>query len=199
MTEIPGVDPAGPLLDVDDLADFQSSDPAWFLPAAGETIRTFCQWHIAPSVTVAQTLPVQPDGTIMLPSLHVTGVESVSINGVELDSGSYQWHESGYIRRYRQQPYFQWPLWPLEDDLPFRERPSPLALHVDVRYTHGYSELPLAVKAVALELATRAMEMPSGVATQIAAGPQTISLGALGIVLTDDQRRRLGPFALVRF
>jgi hypothetical protein len=199
MTDIPGVDAAtGPLLTLDDLTDFAASDPEWFLAAAGETVRNFCQWHIAPSVTVTQTVPISPDGTIMLPSLYVTDVLSMSLHGLELDPASYHWHQPGYIKRYRQQ-YFEWPLWPLESDRPFREYPSPQAQHVEVTYTHGYDQLPLTVKAVALELATRAMELPSGIATQIEAGPQTISLGALGIVLTDDQRRRLGPYTLVRF
>ena len=186
------------LLSSDDLASFQASDPDWFLTAAGETVRAFCQWHIAPSITVTDHVPVQPEGTIMLPSLHVTDVESVSINGVELDPSSYDWNEAGYIHRVRHS-YFQWPLWPLQSEHKFREYPSPLAVHADVTYTHGFSQLPPVVAAVGLELASRAMELPSGVATEITAGPQVISLGPLGIVLTDDQRRRLGPYTLVRF
>lgn len=187
-----------PLLDSDDLDSFQAIDPDWFLNAAGETIRAFCQWHIAPSITVTDSVPIQPDGTIMLPSLHVTYVSSISIDGLELDPTSYHWHQAGYIRRFRRQ-YVEWPLWPLESDLPFREYPSPLARHADVTYTHGYPMLPAPVSVVGMELATRAMEIPSGVATQIQSGPYTIGLGALGVVLSDDQRRRLGPFTLVRF
>ncbi|MGZ6800656.1 MAG: hypothetical protein ACXVGR_12610 [Mycobacteriaceae bacterium] len=186
------------LLNSADLALFQGSDSNWFLNAAGETIRSFCQWHIAPSITVTDAVPISPDGTIMLPSLYVTAVQSVTIEGLELDPPTYHPHQAGYIRRYKSS-YFQWPLWPLESDQPFREYPSALARHAEVTYTHGYAQLPTTVAAVGLELATRAMEMPSGVATELAAGPNTIKLGALGIVLSDDQRRRLGPFALVRF
>jgi hypothetical protein len=187
-----------PLLNSDDLASFQASDPNWFLSAVGDTIRNFCQWHIFPSVTVTEEVPIQPDGTVMLPSLYVTDVATVTIDGLETDPSTYHWHQAGYIRRFRQQ-YFEWPLWPLESEQPFREYPSPLARHAEVTYTHGYSTLPLTVAAVGMELANRAMELPSGVATQISSGPYTISMGALGIVLTDDQRRRLGPFTLVRF
>lgn len=193
MNDIPS------LLDIDDLADFQSSDPDWFLNAAGETIRwDICQWHIAPSITVTQSVPIQPDGTIMLPSLHVTDVLEVDIDGLSLDPSSYHWRQSGYIRHHTQN-YFQWPLWPLESEQLFREYPSPLARHANVTYTHGYSELPFPVKVVGLELATRAMEMPSGIANNLQAGPYTIGLGALGVVPTEDQRRRLGPYTLVRF
>jgi hypothetical protein len=146
-----------PLLNSADLQSFQASDPNWFLTAVGDTIRNFCQWHIYPSVTVTESIPIQPDGTIMLPSLYVTGVASVTLGGLELDPTTYHWHQAGYIRRFRQQ-YSEWPLWPLESD-----------------------------------------KLPSGIATQISSGPYTISMGALGVVLTDDQRRRLGPFTLVRF
>lgn len=186
------------LLSSGDLTSFQASDPNWFLIAAGETIRNQCQWHIAPSITVTDECPIQPDGTIMLPSLYVTSVASVTVDGVELDPSSYEPHTAGYIQRNRCS-YFQWPLWPLESDSPFREYPSPLARYATVTYTHGYDTLPAQVAAVGMELANRAMELPSGVATQISSGPYTIGLGALGIVLTDDQRRRLGPFTLVRF
>jgi hypothetical protein len=187
-----------PLLSPEDLAAFQASDPNWFLNAAGETIRNFCQWHIFPNIPVTQTVPVQPDGTIMLPSLYVTGVESVSINGLPLDPTSYQWQQAGYIHHCQQQ-FFPWPLWPLQSDAPFHEYPSALSQYADVTYTHGYPQIPAQVAAVGMELANRAMELPSGVASRISSGPYAIDLVALGIVLTDDQRRRLGPFTLVRF
>lgn len=187
------------LLNSGDLALFNASDPSFFLEAAGETVRwSICQWHIAPTITETRTVPVQPDGTIMLPTLYLQGVQSITIDGLELDPSTYHPHQAGYIRRHKSN-YFQWPLWPLENDRPFREYPSPLAQHATVTYTHGYPELPATVKAVAFELATRAMELPSGVAKEITAGPQTISLGALGIVPTDEQRRRLGPYTLIRF
>lgn len=187
-----------PLLNNEDLASFQGSDPNWFLEAAGDTIRNFCQWHIFPSLTVTEWCPVQPDGTIMLPSLYVTGVESVTLDGLELDPSTYQRHRAGYIQRYKTD-YFQWPLYPLEAEQPFREYPSALGRYAEVTFTHGYEVIPPTVNAVGMELTNRALELPSGVATQISSGPYTIGLGALGIVLTDDQRRRLGPFTLVRF
>ena len=134
----------------------------------------------------------------MLPSLHVTDVQNITINGLQIDPTSYQWHRAGYIHRFTQ-PFFEWPLWPLQSDQPFREYPNPLAKYADVTYTHGHEQIPAQVAAVGMELANRAMELPSGVAKQISSGPYSIGLGELGIVLSDDQRRRLGPFTLVRF
>jgi hypothetical protein len=186
------------LLNPADLNSFQASSPDFFLSVAGDTIRNFCQWHIYPSLTVTELVPIQPEGTIMLPSLYVTGVESITLNGLTLNPSAYHWHKAGFINRI-QHHYFQWPLWPLESEQRFREYPSPLARHAEVTYTHGYETLPPIVAGVGMELANRAMELPSGIATQISSGPYSISMGALGLVLTDDQRRRLGPFTLVRF
>lgn len=187
------------LLSATDLAAFQASDPNWFLTAAGEVIRNFCQWHIFPSLPVTETVPIQPEGTIMLPSLHVTAVDQVSIGGVEIDPNSYEWHQAGWIHQTQPQPYWPWPLWPLQSDQVFREYPSAMSQFADVSYTHGYTEMPAVVAVVGMELATRAMELPSGVATQISSGPYGITLGALGIVLSEEQRRRLGPYTLIRF
>lgn len=190
--------PIPDLLQSSDLTLFQGSDPDFFATAAGETIRNFCQWHIFPSITVTDTVPIKPDGTIMLPSLYLTDVASVTIDGLVQDPTAYTWYAAGFIRRFRED-YFEWPLWPLESEKPFREYPSPLARWADVTYTHGYDTIPAAVNAVGLELASRAMELPYGVANKITSGPYDIGLTALGLVLSDDQRRRLGPYALVRF
>jgi hypothetical protein len=186
------------LLTSTDLASFQASDPDWFLSVAGDTIRNFCQWHIYPSITVTESVPIQPEGTIMLPSLYVTGVQSITLNGLTLNPCAYHWHQAGFINRI-QHHYFQWPLWPLESEQRFREYPSPLARFAEVTYTHGYPTLPPIIAGVGMELANKALELPSGIATQISSGPYSISMGALGLVLTDDQRRRLGPYTLVRF
>lgn len=190
--------PVPSLLSIADIDPFQSGDPVWFANAVGETIRNFCQWHIYPSITVTETWPIKPDGTIMLPSMYVTDVASVVIDGLTQDPTAYQWYAAGYVRRFRKD-YFEWPLWPLESEQPFREYPSPLGRYAEITYTHGYDTIPPLVNAVGMEVASRAMELPAGIATEITAGPQSIRFGALGIVLTDDQRRRLGPYTLVRF
>ena len=188
---------APPLLSSDDLELFQASDPDWFLNAAGEIVRGFCQWHVAPSITVTETVPIQPDGTITLPSLYLTGVATVSIDGIDVDPATYTPHLAGYISRLStQQPYFEYPLWPLESDRPFREYPSAVQYFADVTYTHGYPELPVQVAAVGYALCERAMEMPAGLATQISAGPQSITLGKPGLLLTNEERRLLGPYSL---
>ena len=188
---------APPLLSADDFALFQTSDPDWFLNTAGEIVRGFCQWHIAPNITVTDTVPIQPDGSIMLPTLYLTGVATVTIDGIDVDPSTYTFQQCGTISRLSvQQPYFEYPLWPLNSDRPFREYPSAVQYHADVTYSHGYSALPPQVAAVGYALCERAMEMPAGLATQISAGPQSITFGKLGLVLNEEERRLLGPYSL---
>ena len=135
----------------------------------------------------------------MLPTLWLTGVASVFIDGIEIDPETYYWERAGYIHRITQQ-YSEYPLWPLESDTPFREYPSAVARHAVITYTHGYPELPPQVNAVGLQLVSQAMELPAAAATQITAGPQSITFGStIGLTLNDMQRRQLGPFTLVRF
>jgi hypothetical protein len=196
FNDLPGTYPL--MATVDDLNTFISGDPTFFVTAAGEVVRRYCQWHIFPSLTVTDTVPVSPDGTIMLPSLYVTDVASVTVNGVVVDPSTYVWHQEGFIN-HAPQNYWPWPLWPLQSDLPFREYPSPLAVYADVTYTHGFPTVPVVVNAITLELAGNAMQLPTGPVQTITAGPQTIVLGDLGLLINDEQKNRLGPFKLVRF
>jgi hypothetical protein len=196
FNDLPGTYPL--MATTDDLNTFISGDPTFFLTGASEVIRRYLQWHVYPSITVTDTVPVAPDGTIFLPSLYVTDVASVTLNGIVLDPSTYVVHQEGFID-FTQQNYWPWPLWPLESDLPFREYPSPLAVFADVTYTHGFPQIPVVINVITLELAANAQQLPSGPVQQITAGPQTIVLGELGLLINDEQKNRLGPFKLVRF
>jgi hypothetical protein len=189
---------AEPLLTDDDLTSFQFVDPAWFLAVATDTVRNYCQWHIAPPITETNELPIQPDGTIMVPTQCLTDVADVTINGLQINPATYQVHQEGWISQI-QQNYQAWPLWPLDNDHKLREYPSATGRFATVTYTHGYASTPPAVAGVIAELYGRATELPSGIATELTAGPNTIKLGALGQALSDEQRRRLGPFCIIRF
>lgn len=69
----------------------------WTLNAASGAIRTFCGWHVGPSLTC--TWQGDADGRLVqLPAMNVTSIHSISINGVELTSDEYAWRDSGLIR-----------------------------------------------------------------------------------------------------
>jgi hypothetical protein len=107
-------------------------DPGAVLDAA-EAVRSYCDWHIAPSVTETLTLPVV-NGVALIPSLHVTAVASV--NGL---ATGYTWTTSGrvqigsgYSHHYHSPP-------------------------VTVVLTHGYETCPAVVRAAVLQIAARGL------------------------------------------
>jgi hypothetical protein len=65
-----------------------------------------------------------------------------------------------------------------------------------VAYTHGHAESPEPVKSVVFELASTAQMLPAGVADRVGSGPFSISLKALGLTLSDEQRERLSTYRL---
>ena len=58
------------LLSTSGLEAYRSGDESLFLQAAGQEIRDFCGWHIAPSITVADEPHDIRRGLIVLHTLH---------------------------------------------------------------------------------------------------------------------------------
>lgn len=194
---------APPLLNDDDFADFNSLDQNWFLAAAGETIRNYVGWHIAPSLTQTQLCDLTGDGTILLPSMYVTDVTSVTPpwpGASAISSGSYVVHQGGWIS-FKPYTYGFAPtpasadLWPIDTTRLFDAYPKHNR-RLSVTFTHGYTTLPYPVAEVAYELAMRVMEKPAGVATEVNAGPYHYVFQEFGIVLSEDQKNRLNHYAL---
>lgn len=181
------------LLSPDGLQKFATADQTFFLQAAGQLIRDFCGWHIAPSVKVVnKQVEVGARGLIILPTMYVTSVDSVIVDGrtlvpppadgqVPVAGGplpEYDWDETGVITR-------RHPGWPL--------RPR-----ATVSYTHGYPQLPPEVGAIGYELALQAMSRPGANARDIGAGPYRVTLLKLGVSLDADQKSRLYDAGVVR-
>lgn len=184
-----------------DYAAYNSGDPEFLLRSVGATIRNYCGWHLSPSIAVTLTgLPVGSDGILMLPSLFVTDVASVTMQGgpesdpVELDADTYVWYEGGWIEPVRSESwrYFQGS----------RGMPPMLAT---VTFTHGYASLPADIKRVAYELAGWASGLGadgSGGDVKIIRSPGfELALGgkvALGMNLNPDQKARLANYTIGR-
>jgi len=164
-----------PLLGATDFAQFNAKADAWFLGAAGEQIRDYCGWHIFPQVAQTDVIArIGNAGIIMLPTLNLVSVQELRIRGQVVAEGVEYWASSaGYITLTTQR---------LGGSL------------VSVDMTHGYEALPKAVAEVGFELASRTMEQPSGIVTDITRGPTRMKFGELGSVLSDDQKGRLGPY-----
>lgn len=171
--------PLAPLVDFNDLdSKFEAGDQEFFVTAAEAEVRRHCGWHIAPSVTVTNgRFPVGERGLVMLPSLHVTDVASVTVDGRVLDPDEYDWETCGLITR-------RCPSWPRDP-------------YARVSFTHGYAECPADVVAVVFELASSAIELPASPARDVTAGPFRLVLGgAVGLTLDKNQRDRLANYRI---
>lgn len=122
--------------------------PEWAVNA----VRVFCGWHIAPEATETVKLLGEGTSVIILPSLKVTGVTSVKINGVETDN--YTWDERGllYLRRF------------IGPHVP-----------VEVTFTHGYQIPPPEVVQ-----AIQRMDLTSGAMPFTYMNVDGVSVGRVG-------------------
>ena len=168
------------LLSPVDLARFQAKDSTWFLDAVAGTIQDHCGWHIAPSLAYTNVESrIGNKGIAWLPSLYVTSVEAVRICGQVVDPGDYIPHNAGWLEIARTATAFR-------------------GMTISVDFTHGYAATPLAVAEVGYELTATALEKASGVVTDLTRGPTRMTFKEFGVVLSDDQKDRLGPYTLVR-
>jgi hypothetical protein len=160
-----------------DWAKAQANDPEWILRATGATIRSYCGWHISPSITeVVPKLEIGSNGILMLPSLYVTDVDSVvfyqyrdapyypsppysePVNppnsywpGSLLRPTSYRWFQEGYIEPAGAPYVSHWGY-----------LPNTTGGYATVTFTHGYESCPEDIKMVAYELAQAAIALGGG-------------------------------------
>jgi hypothetical protein len=175
-----------PLLGAADFRQFRKKSADWFLGAAGETIRDYCGWHIYPILSVTDVWArIGNKGIVMLSTLNLVSVERLSWCGTDMPSSGYEVHEEGWIQQVAQS--FGSPA--------YRGMRN---AWVTVDFTHGYEELPTAVAEVGFELTARAMEKPAGVVKAMTRGPTQLEFNEFGVVLSDDQKNRLGPYTLTR-
>jgi hypothetical protein len=198
------------LLDVNDpdWASYNAGDPEYFLRVCGETIRKYCGWHIYPNLEFTKTnLQVGSRGLINLPSLYVTAVNAVTLQGsnaesdVQLNTDQYNWFQNGIIEPVGWQWYGaysgfyygpdQWSYLPVYQ--------FGLAT---VDFNSGYDAVPDVVKEVAYELTTWTQQFKTGGDIKEVASPGfRLALGAkegggTGMALNDNQKNRLAPFRI---
>jgi len=115
------------------------------LEAVSAGVRAYCGWHIAPVIT--ETVVLDSDGAtvLVLPSLHVIGVDEVKVNGKPLDADKFEWSGSGELRR-----GYGWPN---------RWR------SVEVTFEHGFDQA-LAVGQIVLQVAAGALASPMGAVSE---------------------------------
>lgn len=172
--------PPNTLLTQEEFTRFQAKEPQWFLDAVAETITDYCHWHIAPEkVELDYVAAVGGNGIILLPSLHVTSVDELRLNGSVVDPALYDVHEEGWI-----------------EFTGFLKPPRRLSVRVD--FTHGYETTPSSVAEVGFELAATVLEKASGIVTDLTRGPTVMKFKEFGVVLSDNQMDRLNSYRLLR-
>lgn len=171
----------GMLLAASDFARFKGRDESWFLEVVGDGIRDYCGWHIFPimSTTLYQAT-IGNDGIIMLPTTRLLSVDQIVYDDpYVLPTTMFEYDQAGFIRY----------------TAPLGRRGRGKRVTVD--FTHGYESMPTPVAEVGFELVADLLEKPNGVVTDMTRGPTKLTFKELGAVLSDDQKRRLGPYSIL--
>jgi hypothetical protein len=197
------------LLDINDpdWAAYQAGDPEYFLRVCGETIRTYCGWHIYPNEQLTiSNVEIGSRGMITLPSLYVTAVHSVTLqasgdtNEVVLDPEQYNWFQKGWIEPVGWQWYGAYSGFYYGPDnwsyLPVYQ--FGLATVV---FNSGYDVVPDPIKQVAYELTAWTGAFKTGGDVKEVASPGfRLALGdsggGTGMNLNDNQKNRLAPYRI---
>lgn len=109
---------------------------AW--DAACAAVRSYCEWHVAPSVTEDLTVNGSGSNFQNLPTLHMTALNTLTEDGTLLDPSGFEWSDNGQL--WRAQPWTGH----------FRG--------IVANITHGYDTCPPAILGVLYEAADRGME-----------------------------------------
>ena len=156
-------------------------DSSTWLKAAQQSVRSYCGWHIAPNIT--QTLKLDSYGarTLLLPSMHVTNISSLLVNGVEMKD-SIDWGAAGTVRL--REGYFP--------DCPGA---------VQVTLSHGFDAGEVAdVTSLILKLAQRGSTGPGVIGSQSTNGSSVTFITAggapLSIPLLQIEKNALEPYRL---
>lgn len=145
----------GPLAETTDLDALLAGDAQAAIDRATSDVRGRCGWHVAPSLTETITVRAPFKGgraVLFLPSLLVTAVDAVRVDGVTLDVNDYAWDETGRLA--------------LTGGGPFARD-----CVVEVDLTHGYATVPEDLQGLVLSLAARSKDDPKGNLVQVARGP----------------------------
>lgn len=172
------------LLASGDFAKFQSKDQEWFLDAVASTITDHCGWHVSPILSPTNVKArIGNKGIIMLPTLNIVSVERLSWRDNDIPADCYEVHPEGWIQQIAPIGFGS------------RNHRNP---YVTVDFTHGYDEVPQAIAEVGYELTATVLEKASGVVTDMTRGPTMMKFKEFGVVLSQDQKDRLGPHTLPR-
>lgn len=179
----------GPIVVTGDLELYQGGDAQSLINQATALVRRYCGWHVTPNVVETVTLDGSGNGTQILPSLRVTGITSVTYDGVLLAASDYSWSPFGVIEYDTAGPYFLSAYRWLNG-----------TGKVVVTMNHGYVDAP-DLAGVVMAIASRAQSSPNGVVrTQSGPFSETYSQTGLnvagGVSMVDHEKDILDRYRL---
>lgn len=158
--------------------DDERVEPA--IDAASAAIRSYCRWHVYPSLPCRATLDTDGARSLWLPTTMLTSVTEVTVNGDETDA--YQWSRIGQV---------------LPD-----QRPLPALQGATVEYVAGMDALPADLAEAVKNVVIRAVALSYGVTSESAGG---VSIGynpsaayAAASTGAESQAATLAPYRVVR-
>jgi hypothetical protein len=141
---------------------------------ASGLVRGYTGWHIAPTITETVLLEGRGGAYLVLPTLHVTAVSAITVDGTELTlPADVKWGANGRL-------WWGGTLWPTTMGA------------VSVTFTHGYPTVPADVRAVAKAVARRMIANPSLLRQEAVAGYSATFDG----LLLGEERHRLARYRL---
>lgn len=135
-------------------------------------VRAYCGWHVAPSRQEVLTVDGQDSRVVFLPTLRLTGLLSLSVNGDVLDLAGVEWSTTGQLRWGRIPTPTGWD--------GYLRVPQGRLGGVVAEVVHGWDEWPLDVLSVIDRLASRTLSDPGNL---VQVGGVRVGTGADGLPL----------------
>lgn len=157
--------------------------------AALQEVRNRCGWHVSPSRTETLTLNGSGETRLYLPSKKVTGITSITEDGVTLDVSEFSWSEHGEVVK----PVVVNSMWNKLWSSKFRS--------IVVNLTHGYAEPQCEDwRRIVLEIAERMSQVKGLVgAVDLQVGPYRVGAYDPGTNPYRDLLDRIDPKSYVLF
>lgn len=143
-------------------------------------VRAYCGWHISPARTEDLTVDGSHATVQMLPTLWLTALNTLTVDGTPVDVGAVEWSRAGFLRR----------------DAAWASR----LRGVTVNVTHGYDTWPADIEAVLGRMVSRAVELSDASQLLSQVGQVRYAVGVEGLrevgLLSDVDRLVLDRYRL---
>lgn len=159
-----------------------SYDSAFLADAASQSIRGYCQWHVAPSITETLVLDGAGGKTLLVPSMRITALTKVTSGGTDV-TARVKWSRRSGV-------------------LTLASGWSHEIGDIEVELTHGFdlAEVPN-LAAIVVAIGQRASAGNGALASEAAGGMSrryvtTSEGGAPGVPLFQNEKAALDPYRL---